>query len=114
MSTTTSIPGRPEGRPQPTRGLAPSRVRLPNGATIVAKETRKTPAVAINVAVRAGSICDSADALGATYVLSRVIDRGTSTRSAEAIAEDLDGRGVSLTVTVTRHLFSLVGTCLSE
>jgi len=114
MSTTTSIPGRSEGRPQPIRGLAPARVRLPNGATIVAKETRKTPAVAINIAIRAGSICDPSDALGATYVLSRVIDRGTSTRSAESIAEDLDGRGVSLTISVTRHLFSLVCTCLAE
>src|SRR5262245_33652802 len=114
MSTTTSIPGRSEGRPQPIRGLGPARVRLPNGATIVAKETRKTPAVAINIAIRAGSICDPSDALGATYVLSRVIDRGTSTRSAEAIAEDLDGRGVSLTISVTRHLFSLFCTCLAE
>jgi zinc protease len=87
---------------------------VPNGATIIAKETRKTPAVAINVAIRAGSICDPSDALGATYVLSRVIDRGTNTRSAEAIAEDLDGRGVSLTISVTRHLFSLVCTCLAE
>ena len=95
-------------------GLAPTRVRLPNGAVIVAKETRKTPAVAINVAIRAGSICDPADALGATYVLSKLVDRGTATRSAEAIAEDLDGRGVSLTITVTRHLFSLVCTCLAE
>ena len=114
MSVTTSTPGRAEGRPLPTRGLAPSRVRLPNGATIVAKETRKTPAVTINVAVRAGSICDPAGALGATYVLSRVIDRGTSTRSAETIADDLDGRGVSLTISVTRHLLSLVCTCLAE
>ena len=113
MSVTTSTLGRPEGRPLPP-GLAPSRVQLPNGATVVAKETRKTPAVSINVAIRAGSICDPADALGATYVLSRVIDRGTSTRSAETIADDLDGRGVSLTISVTRHLFSLVCTCLAE
>ena len=96
------------------RGLAPSRLQLPNGATVVAKETRKTPAVSINVAIRAGSICDPADALGATYVLSRVIDRGTATRSADAIAEELDGRGVSLTISVTRHLFSLVCTCLAD
>jgi zinc protease len=95
-------------------GLAPTRVQLPNGATLVAKETRKTPAVAINVAIRAGSICDPGDALGATYVLSKVIDRGTAMRSAETIADELDGRGVSLTVTVTRHLFSLVCTCLAE
>jgi len=72
----------------------PSRVRLPNGATVIARETRKTPAVAINVAIRAGSICDPADTLGATYMLSRVIDRGTAIKSAEAIADELDGRGV--------------------
>ena len=97
-----------------TRGLAPVRVRLPNGATILAKETRKTPAVSINVAVRAGSIGDPPDALGATHVLSRVIDRGTQHRSADAIAEDLDGRGVSLAISVTRHLFTLTCTCLAE
>jgi len=111
---TTSTLGRPEDRPLPTRGLAPSRVRLANGATVVGKETRKTPALAINVAIRAGSICDPADALGSTYVLSRVIDRGTATRSAEVIADEVDGRGVSLTISVTRHLFSLFCTCLAE
>src|SRR5262249_27561698 len=100
MSLTTPTEGRPEGRPLPTRGLAPSRVRLPNGATVLARETRKTPAVAINVALRAGSICDPADELGTTYMLSRVIDRGTATRSAEVIADELDGRGVSLTISV--------------
>jgi zinc protease len=98
----------------PVHGLSPVRVHLPNGVTVVAKETRKTPAVAINIAIRAGSICDPDDGLGATYALSRVIDRGTATRSAETIAEELDGRGVSLTISVTRHLFSLVCTCLAE
>jgi zinc protease len=87
---------------------------LPNGAIVVARETRKTPAVAINVAIRAGSICDPPDALGAIYMLSRVIDRGTATRSAEVIADELDGRGVSLTISVTRHLFTLFSTCLAE
>jgi len=96
------------------RSLAPIRAKLSNGATIVAKETRKTPAVSLNVAVRAGSICDPPDFLGATNVLSRVIDRGTELRSAEAIAEDLDGRGVSLAISVTRHLFTMTCTCLAE
>ena len=64
--------------------------------------------------MRAGSICDPADAPGATYLLSRVIDRGTATRSADEIAEELDSRGITLTITVTRHLFSLVCTCLAE
>jgi zinc protease len=35
-------------------------------------------------------------------------------RTAEAIAEELDGRGVSLNVAVNRHVLSLVCTCLVE
>ena len=61
-------------------GLAPARVTLDNGAVVIVRETRKTPAVSINLALRAGSICDPADAPGATHLLGRVIDRGTATR----------------------------------
>src|SRR5882724_11184865 len=104
--------------PEPTAtrgvsGLAPVRSILGNGAVVVAKQTRKTAAVTINLAVRAGSICDPENQLGAMHVLSRVIDRGTATRSPDAIADDLDSRGTALTITVTRHLFTLSCTCLS-
>jgi zinc protease len=95
-------------------GLAPSRTRLDNGVVVLAKETNTTPAVTINLAMRAGSICDPADAPGAVHLLSRVIDRGTATRSAEQIAEEFDNRAVALAITVTRHVFSVVCTCLAE
>jgi zinc protease len=95
-------------------GLAPARSVLANGAVLLAKRTRTTPSVTINIAVRAGSVCDPADATGAVHLLSKVIDRGTTTRSADDIAEALDSRGISLGVTVTRHLFSLFCTCLSD
>ena len=94
--------------------LAPTRTALPNGATLLAKRTKTTPAVTINIAVRAGSVCDPADAPGAMYLLSRVIDRGTATRSADDLAEALDSRGISLGVAVTRHLFSFICTCLAD
>ena len=95
-------------------GLAPTRTSLDNGAVLIAKHTTTTPAVAINLAVRAGSACDPVGAEGTAWLLSRVIDRGTATRSAEAIAEDLDGRGVTLTIGVARHLVSFICTCLAE
>jgi zinc protease len=95
-------------------GLAPARTTLDNGAVLIAKQTSTTPAVAVNLAIRAGSVCDPIGAEGTAWLLSRVIDRGTSTRTAEAIAEDLDGRGITLTISVTRHLFSFVCTCLAE
>src|SRR5262249_2387867 len=86
-------------------GLAPTHVVLDNQVVVLAKETNATPAMTINRAIRAGSICDPADAHGLTYLLSRVIDRGTATQSADEIAEDLDSRGMTLTTVVTRHLF---------
>jgi zinc protease len=95
-------------------GLAPARSVLANGAVLLVKRTRTTPSVTINVAVRAGSVWDPADAAGAMYLLSKVIDRGTTTRSADDIAEALDSRGISLNVTVTRQLFSLICTCLAD
>ncbi len=97
-----------------TAGLSPTRATLENGVVVVAKETRKTPAVTMNLAVRAGAICDPVGMPGAMNLLARLIDRGTTTRSAAAIAEDLDSRGVSLSVGVTRHLVSLVCTCLRD
>ena len=81
---------------------------------VLAKRTRTTPAVTINIALQAGSICDPADAPGAMYLLSKLIDRGTATRSTDDIAEALDSRGISLGVTVTRHLFSFICTCLAD
>ena len=99
---------------RPPAGLAPVRAVLPNGTVVLAKESRTTPAVTISLGMRAGSICDPADAPGAMYLLSRVIDRGTTTRSAEEIAEALDNRGLVLTITVNRHLMSLVCTCLAD
>ena len=95
-------------------GLAPTRVVFDNGAVFLGKNTRTTPAVAISLALRAGSIGDPDDGVGATWLLSRVIDRGTTTRSALDIADELDNRGISLNFAVTRHILSLVCTCLAE
>ena len=95
-------------------GLAPARTTFKNGVVLLAKETRTTPAVTINLGMQAGSICDPADQPGTTFLLSRVADRGTATRSADEVAEELDGRGISLTITVTRHVVSFICTCLAE
>jgi zinc protease len=95
-------------------GLSPTRTAFDNGAVFVGKQTLTTPAVAISLAMRAGSICDPPDAAGATWLLSRVIDRGTVRRSAAEIADELDRRGISVAVAVTRHILSLSCTCLAE
>ena len=94
--------------------LNPVRTHLDNGARLLVKQTSTTPAVSIIWRMRAGSIADPLGWPGTTWLLSRTIDRGTATRSAADIAEELDSRGITLTINVTRHLFSLVCTCLAE
>ena len=94
--------------------LEPFRSQLDNGVVLLAKKTTTTPAVAINLAMRAGSICDPEGWAGTAWLLSRVIDRGTAARSAADIAEALDSRGITLTITVTRHLFTVACHCLSD
>ncbi len=96
------------------RGLSPVRTVLPNGAVVIVQETSGTPAVAINATFLAGSLYEPEELTGLAYLTGRVIDRGTEHRPGEAIAEELDERGVSLRVTTTRHAMSLSCTCLSE
>ena len=97
------------------RGLSPTREVLANGVTILSKQTTTTPAVTLHASLLvAGSTSDPASLAGLAHFVSRTIDRGTTRLSADEIAEELDGRGVSLSVSVGRHALSLIATCLSE
>ncbi|MBI4264449.1 MAG: insulinase family protein [Acidobacteria bacterium] len=96
------------------RGLAPVREVADNGAVLIAKESPTTPAVTLHASLRAGTIVDPPGGAGTAHFLSRVLDRGTATRDVDQIAEELDGRGASLTTAVNRHALSLVCTCLVE
>ncbi len=94
--------------------LLPVRQRLPNGVTVIAKETKTTSAVTILAGMRAGALLDPPGAEGTAALVARVLDRGTRTRTAEAIADDLDGRGASLSIVAGRHQVSVSATCLAE
>lgn len=96
------------------RGLSPLRRSLRSGATVLVQQTATHPAVTLYATLPAGSGFDEDGLLGRSNFLARVIDRGTEHRTAEQLAEDLDGRGVSLNVGVTRHLLSVSCTCLAE
>jgi zinc protease len=95
-------------------GLSPVRQVLGNGVTVIAKETRTTPAVTLYASVLAGSAYDPPDARGVAHFVSRTLDRGTADHTGDQIAEELDSRGVSLSISVNRHAMALVCTCLIE
>lgn len=96
------------------KGLSAAGHVLGNGMTIVSKEAHTVPAVTIHVGVRAGSIYDPDALVGLSHLTSRVLDRGTHRTTSDQIAEALDDRGVSLTVSANRHVMTVSCTCLSE
>jgi zinc protease len=95
-------------------GLKPQRHVLANGLTVIAKANHTTPAVNILVNGKAGGYEDPPGKDGAAALCARVLDRGTVSRPANAIADDLDGRGASLSVSTSRHQTGISATCLSE
>ena len=96
------------------KGLAPARVVLDNGLTVVVKANHTTPSVSILAGVRAGAYADLPGKEGTAALNARVIDRGTVSRPADEMADDLDGRGASLTVAAGRHQMAASATCLSD
>jgi zinc protease len=94
--------------------LAPIRHTLDNGLVVLAKDTRTTPAVTILVGIRAGAYYDPDGREGTAALAARVLDRGTETRTAAEIADELDGRGASLSVMAGRHQLTVSATCLAE
>jgi zinc protease len=95
-------------------GLSPVRTVLDNGAVVIVQETAATPAVSINATFLVGSLYEPDPLTGLAYLTARVLDRGTERRSADAIAGELDHRGVSLRISATRHTMMLSCTCLAE
>ena len=100
--------------PSLAQGLSPVRAELANSGVVLIQETVMTPAVTISASFRAGSMFDPADLPGLAYLTGRAIDRGTLSRSASMMADELDERGVSLRVSSNRQALTLSCTCLAE
>jgi zinc protease len=94
--------------------LNPKRVVLDNGITVIAKSNHTSPTVSLLVGVRTGAFSDPPERDGTASLCARVLDRGTAKRSADVIADDLDGRGASLSVIAGRHQMALAATCLAD
>jgi zinc protease len=69
---------------------------LPNGLTVVVSAKDKLPVAAISVRFKVGSAYDPDDKAGLADMTARLIDKGTTTQTATAIAEELDFLGARL------------------
>lgn len=70
--------------------IAPKRVVLSNGITLLVVETHALPMVNISVAIKTGSIYDPPGKAGVSNLTSSLLDEGTKTRTSKQIAEEID------------------------
>jgi len=80
-------------RPLPAHDVSfpPYEVRtLPNGLQVVVVLHHEQPAVSMRLLIRAGGSSDPKDKLGLARLTASVLDQGTTTKSAEELADAID------------------------
>ncbi len=73
-----------------------TKVVFPNGLTVVVSEKHKLPLAQVSVRIKAGSVNDPEDRAGLADLTARLLDKGTTARTAAAIAEEVDFLGARL------------------
>ena len=69
---------------------------LPNGLQVVAVLHHENPVVSMRLLVRAGSAADPKERLGAARLAAALLDQGTTTQTAEELADTIDFIGGSM------------------
>lgn len=91
-----------------------TRVELPNGIIILARENFTNPSVVMNGYLSTGSIFDPEDKLGLNVFTSSMLTRGTETRNFNQIFDCLESAGASLNFGGNVHTTSFNGKSLVE
>lgn len=75
---------------------APLLTRLPNGVRVLIEPVSHVQSAAIGLWCRTGSRHETDDEAGITHLIEHMLFKGTPTRTAKQIAEDIEGRGGAL------------------
>jgi zinc protease len=88
-----------EPKPAPPRPISVPKVleeRLPNGMRIVVVPRKNVPLVSVNLMVSAGASYIDEEKAGLTNMTASLLTKGTKTRNAEQIAQQMEFLGSSL------------------
>ena len=84
---------------------AVSKVALANGTRLLLKEDKNVPLVHIRAYFPGGSRLEDAATNGSFNLMARMMRRGTRTRSADAIAAEIDGMGGTISLGAREDFF---------
>lgn len=86
---------------------------LPNGLTLITQQDTRLPTVSITMATLTGLPSETPANNGINNLLSKLMPKGTKTRSAEEIASNMDRMGASFGVSCGNNTTLSSGSCLS-
>ncbi|MDB6133384.1 MAG: Peptidase inactive domain protein [Verrucomicrobiales bacterium] len=99
----TSVSLNPPGKTAVAAEVKPSaknpeiiRHVFPNGLTLLVREDARLPMVSMTASLRGGLLAETPETNGAGRLLAAAIVKGTRTRTADAIAEEIENGGGSL------------------
>jgi zinc protease len=87
---------------------------LDNGLTLLVVENHRLPVVSIRLSMLAGSRSDPAGLEGVADMTAELLTKGTERRSAEQIAEEIEGVGARLFANAGNDFFSVGTSVLTE
>jgi zinc protease len=87
---------------------------LPNGLQVLLKEDHRLPFVEFRAVFRGGVFADTKSTSGACHLMSRLMLKGTKTRSAEQIAREIESLGGSLDTYGGNNSFGVSAEVLSS
>lgn len=93
---------------------ATRRIELDGGAIVLLEESHLVPLVSMNVALRSGSAYDPKGLEGLYRLTGRMLRRGSQTRSAREIEDELDRLGSEVGIDASGSSFSFGGTVIGR
>jgi zinc protease len=112
-----SWPAERPPQPLPSRDVKfpPYQIRtLPNGLQVIAVSHHEQPAVSLRLIVRAGGAQDPDDRPGLATLAATLLDQGTTTKSAEQVAQAIDSIGGAMGVGAGLDLSSVFAAVMKD
>ncbi len=94
--------------------VAPTRVVLDNGLVVIVYPNRSNPTVAIQGSLNAGGLLDPEGKSGLAQITAGLLQKGTTKRTADQIAQEKDFVGMSIGASADTESASFSGRSLSK
>lgn len=85
---------------------------LPNGITVVTETVPYVRSVSVGFWVKVGSRAETRDARGVSHFIEHMLFKGTESRTAKQIAEEMDGIGAQLNAYTSKEYTCYYAKCL--